>query len=141
MIFDPHRLCAPAAAGIFETTHQLLLFGIDADDRLSLANKASALPGDVAKLPIPLRATVCGDLFAVAAKRNTQLTEQPTHGVGTDVEPPVRQRLRDLTQAPMRARTAPSHRVARQRIGQQGTQLLQEVQSMCPLRHDTGFCF
>jgi hypothetical protein len=51
MILDLHRLPAPATARILEATDPLLLLGIDANDRLSLTDKALALSGDMTELP------------------------------------------------------------------------------------------
>src|SRR5450759_1906414 len=54
MILDPHRLRAPTTARILEATDQLLLFGIDADDRSGLTDKALALSGDMTELLVTL---------------------------------------------------------------------------------------
>src|SRR5437773_3133911 len=67
VIVDEHGLSAPGAARILETTDQLLLFGINADDRLSLAGKAQALSSDMAKLLIALGAACCGKIFTFAS--------------------------------------------------------------------------
>src|ERR1700741_5682442 len=55
MVPNIDRLTPPASSGVLEQPHQFLLLGIDADCRISLLLKASALPGNVTKLPVPFR--------------------------------------------------------------------------------------
>src|ERR1019366_8845251 len=126
MILDPHRLRAPTTARILEATDQLLLFGIDADDRSGLTDKALALSGDMTELLVTLRTTRFGDLFAVAAQGDAQLFQQAPHGIGADGQARIGQRPGDLTQPPVRARPAPSHGITRQGVAAQGAQLFQE---------------
>jgi hypothetical protein len=75
MIFDLHRLPAPAAARILEATHQFLFLRINADDRLGLTDKALALSGNVTELPVTVRTGGTGKLFAITAQSNAQLIE------------------------------------------------------------------
>lgn len=117
MILDEHGLSAPAPARILEAPHQLFLFGINADDGLSLSDKALALSSNMAKLLVPPGPASSGKIFAVAAQGDAQLTQQTTNGVGTDGEAQLGQSLGDLTQTPMRPGTAASHGIARQRVG------------------------
>src|ERR1039457_2225323 len=67
VIVDLHRLSAPAAARILEATDEFLLFGVDADDRLTATDKTLTLSSDMPELPIALRARGSRQLFAVAA--------------------------------------------------------------------------
>lgn len=73
-----------------------------------------ALSGDVVKLAVALGTAAAGEVFAVAAQGNAQLLKQSTYSIGADGQPITAQCVSDLTQAPVRARTAPSHRVPRQ---------------------------
>src|ERR1017187_10087747 len=127
MILDLHRLPAPATARILEATDQLLLLGIDADDRLSLTDKALALSGDMTELPVTLRTTRSGELFAVAAQSDAQLVQQAPYSIWTDGQARIGQRPGNLPQPPVRARAAPSHGITGQGVAEQGAQLLQEV--------------
>lgn len=134
MILDLDWLTVPAATRILEATHQLLFLGIDTDDGLVLTDKALSLTGDVLELAIPMRTAGAGEIFAVAAQCNTQLLQQPPYGVWADGQPGSAQGSGDLAQSPVRARATTPHGVARQRVAEQGSQLVQELRSFFSAR-------
>jgi hypothetical protein len=97
MVFDRGGLGTPATARVLKATHQLLLFGINADDRLSFSGKALALLSNMAKLLITLWSARPGKIFAVAAQGDAQLMKQTTNGIGTDAEAQLGQSRCDMT--------------------------------------------
>src|SRR5579863_8965176 len=125
MVPDIDRVTPPTASGVFEQPYQLLLLGINADRRVSVLLKASALPSDVPKLPVALRLMRSGQALAIGSQRILLRLQQPAHGASADAKS---QALQDLRQVPRRLvrPTQSSNRITRGCAFDQGLQLLHD---------------
>src|SRR6267378_3511595 len=86
VVQDVDRLLRPCASRVLEQPHQFLLLGVDADRRISLLLKAPPLPGNVAKLPIPLRFVNACQSLTVGPQRIATGFQQSTDCVGANLD-------------------------------------------------------
>jgi hypothetical protein len=90
---DLHRgtLGLPFAAGIFEWPDQLLLFGVDTDDRLPVGLISLDLVVDIPELGIAIRVLLAFKGFDVGLQTEPLLAQQIGDHVGSDLVAPTGQ--------------------------------------------------
>ena len=76
MIVDWRGNTSPLPTGILEVAHQFALFGIHADDGITVTAEAAAESDDEAELLVAGGAVPAGHLFAVHAQRELEFVEQ-----------------------------------------------------------------
>ena len=83
VIVDRCWLAAPHPTGILEVADQFLFLGINADDRQATVQETLFVPGNATKLQVSMLGRN-RDRFGVCVQGIVELTEQSSHGVGTD---------------------------------------------------------
>ena len=126
MIMHFERHPAPGPTGVFESTDQLALLGVDADDGRLLLREVPALALEVTELPVAFGARGA-EALGVGMQGVAEFAQQTADGVGTDPNPQPAQQTTDLAQTQPGPKTASSHGIAGGIRGEQRAQGGQEL--------------
>ena len=96
VVVDQLGSAVPLGAGIAECADELLLLGVDADDRRVVGGAPLTQFGDVVELVVAVRVRGAGTLLVVDAQRESHLLEKPGDGPRADVGPELAQLGGDL---------------------------------------------
>src|SRR5439155_20189424 len=126
MVLDPDRLPTPESTVVLELTHQFLLLGVDADNRIAAAAELVALMSQVAELLFPLRPARGAKTLAVGVQCIMHFAQQPTDRVGANPQAQLSQLPTNRAQSFACPQAPTSARIPGRVLPQQGAQAVQD---------------
>jgi len=111
VVVDEHGLTVPGAPVVLEAADELLLLGVDADDRQPLGEEVLAQFADAGELGVAVGGRAAGELLVGDAHRVVHLAEQPRDGALADLDAERAKLDGDLARGSMRP-FEPRHGIA-----------------------------